>query len=797
MKLKKKIIHRIFLFGVVLFALVSVGIAQENRPVGTWKDLLPYEQVLEVAAGDGVVYARTEFAVFSVDPESGKINRHSQVQGLSQSDPSAIAVAQPSIDMQVLIVGYANGNVDLLTDAGVYNMPDIVNSNLFGDKRIRSIYIDGTLIYLSCGFGVVVLDIENLEVKDTWYIKGQQDLVEVTSVTKKGDKWIVTTDRGIFEASTSHPFLSSAEAWTQWSDVPATLNAPDARVTDIHYVGDDALVHLGDELEAWLWIKNGDTWTQFAGWPEEGDKLNGIDSRNDTLVLGRSNRVERYDTEYNLIPEENALGTWMYVSDVKFGREEEPIIWIASQIGGLIRFVPNPVEGGAENSVFKPEGPRNSGVCKLDCWNANLWFATGSVDATWTSMYSSDGIHGLVDFDWVEVAPWDGENDIPGIRDYIDVSIDPLNPKHVMFASWEEGLVEVLDGEIINIYNSSNSPIQEGDFGGSFRTGIGGVDYDKHGNLWFSNPWTNSPLHVLMADGTFHTMDLGDDFTTNDNLGTLMVTWDGYVWGMIPRGGGVFVFDPNGTPEDTSDDDWRFLTTNETEGGLPSNYVYCFEEDLDGEIWLGTQSGPAVFYRTEPLFTSEDNIVASQILIQQDGNYQYMLETESISSIVIDGGNRKWVGTSGSGVYVLSDDGQRIEHEFSTNNSPIPDNNIRSIAINYNNGEVYVGTNNGTVSYLSESTNWDIEMEDIFVFPNPVKPDHDGPIVVDGLDYESVVHVTNAAGRVIAIVESMGGRAIWDGNLDDGTPAPYGVYLIFAVDSDGNVDANTKLAITR
>ena len=149
-----------------------------------------------------------------------------------------------------------------------------------------------------------------------------------------------------------------------------------------------------------------------------------------------------------------------------------------------------------------------------------------------------------------------------------------------------------------------------------------------------------------------------------------------------------------------------------------------------------------------------------------------MLETESISSIVIDGGNRKWVGTSGSGVYVLSDDGQRIEHEFSTNNSPIPDNNIRSIAINYNNGEVFVGTNNGTVSYLSESTNWDIEMEDIFVFPNPVKPDHDGPIVVDGLDYESVVHITNAAGRVIAIVESMGGRAIWDGNLDDGTPAP-------------------------
>lgn len=776
---------------------MSTSWTQENRPVGTWKDLLPYEQVEEIATGDGVVYARTEFAVFSVDPSSGKINRHSQVQGLSQSNPSAIAVTRPTPDTQVLIVGFANGNIDLLTESGVYNMPDIVNSNLIGDKRIRSIYVEGPLVYLSCGFGVVVLDIENLEVKDTWYIKGQQDLVEVTSVTKSVNSWVVTTAQGIFEAPTSHQFLSSAEAWTQWSDVPETINSPDARVTDIHFFNDDAIVQLGDGLEAWLWVKSGSTWSEFVGWPEEGDKLWGIDSRNDTLLIGRTNKVERYDSDYNLIAETNALGEWMLVRDCEFGLEEQTTIWIASQVGGLIRFVTEPVEGGSENAIYQPEGPNNADVSKIDCWNSNLWFATGGVDATWTSMYNSGGIHGYVDSEWIEVAPLDGENDISGIRDYIDVSIDPLNPNHVMFASWEEGLIEVLDGEIINIFNSSNSTIQEGDFGGTFRTGIGGLDFDGNGNLWFTNPWTNNPLHVRLADGTFHTMDLGDDFTTNDNLGTLKVTRDGYVWAMIPRGGGALVFNPKDTPTDTSDDDWRFLNTNEDQGGLPSNYVYCFEEDLDGEIWLGTGSGPAIFYRSEPLFNNDDNIVASQILIQQDGNYQYMLETESVNAIVIDAGNRKWVGTEGSGVYVLSDDGQTIEHEFSTDNSPIPQNNIQSIAMNYANGEVYIGTINGSISYLSESTNWDTEMTSIFAFPNPVTPEHDGPIVVDGLDYESVVHITNASGRLIAKVESMGGRAIWDGNLDDGTPAPYGVYLVFAVDKDGNSNANTKIAITR
>ena len=266
---------------------------------------------------------------------------------------------------------------------------------------------------------------------------------------------------------------------------------------------------------------------------------------------------------------------------------------------------------------------------------------------------------------------------------------------------------------------------------------------------------------------------------------------------MLPRGGGVLVYDTGGTPGDISDDDWRFLNSNEETGGLPSNYVYCVEEDLDGEIWLGTGSGPAIFYRSESIFNDDENTTASQILIQQDGNYQYLLETESINSVKIDGGNRKWVGTTGSGVYVLSDDGLTIEHQFSTDNSPLPNDNILDIAINHGNGEAFVATSRGTVSYLGEATNWDNEMTDIFVFPNPVDAFHDGPITVDGLDYQTTVHITNAAGRLVAVEESMGGRAIWDGNLDDGTPAPYGVYLVFAVDPSGKTTASTKFAITR
>ncbi|HIO59761.1 MAG TPA: hypothetical protein EYN28_06255 [Flavobacteriales bacterium] len=774
---------------------------QTNRPVGAWKDYFPYREVLEVATGErsegqSVAFARTELAVFEVESATNLVKRYSKVQGLSQSNPTAIGWHGGS---EILLIGYSNGNIDLVTNAGTYNMPDIFTSNLIADKGVRGVYVFGDFAYFTCGFGVVVIDLLKFEVKDTWFITGQQDLREILDLHLNTDEWVVCTDAGIFSASTSHPFLSSAEAWTRWEDLP---ESPDSYVSSLAFFGNDILVHIGNGSQARLWKKDfSENWELFPEWLPDGEPLWGLDvfqdqtnSLQDTLLIGRCCGIERYDSNYNLISPINEIGDWMQVRDVAFDVSGAGVIWIASRIGGLLR---NVEDGeGLSNEMFAPSGPPNSDVRKIDCWNHNLWFATGGVDGSWTNNYNSVGTHGFVDGKWLEVESLESENEILGIRDLMTVSIDPLNPGHIMFSSFEEGLIEVLDGEMVNIYNESNSTISEGNFGGSFRTGVVGVDYDYKGNLWITNPFTNNPLQLRTIDGTFVEMDLGNDLGPNDLVGEVMVTRDGYVWVILPRGGGLLVFDSNGTPSITTDDDWRFLNTDTDNGKLPSNYVYALEEDLDGEIWVGTGSGPAIFYRSESIFNTEMSS-ASQILIQQDGNYQYLLETETVNSIIIDGGNRKWLGTAGSGVYVLSDDGLTIEHHFSSENSPLPSNNITDIAINQANGEVFVATSRGTISYLGEATNWDSSMENMFVFPNPVGPNYDGNITIDGLDYESTVHITDAAGRLIATVPSMGGRAVWDGKLSDGNLAPYGVYLIFATDHEGKTSATTKLAITR
>ena len=789
-----------FYVGLSLVFLLGTGFgdisAQENRPVGTWKDYFPYGVVLEVVAGvdeDGasIAFARTEYAVFKVESSTNLTTRISQIQGLSQSNPTAMSWYGPS---EILIVGYADGNIDLVSNGATYNMPDIISSSLIGDKGIRKILVFDDGAYLACGFGVVVLDLVKFEVRDTWFVTGSQDLREVMDVCLVGDKWVVATDAGVFEAPVNHQFLSGADAWTRWEDLP---EAPDHYTSDIERFGEDILVTLSSGATSRLWIMRADGTSEiFPGWALEGEELWGLDVASDTLVLGRCCGVDLYDSEYNPVPENNEFGDWMQVRDVAFDVTGPGVVWIASRIGGLLRYVSDP-ESGLENGVFEPTGPATADVRKIDCWNSNLWLATGGVDASWVPNYNSEGIHGFVDGDWINVDEVEGENDISGIRDYMAVSIDPLNPKHVMFGSFEEGLIEVIDGEIVEIWNESNSTIQQGDFGGSPRTGVSGVDFDKFGNLWFTNFFSNNPLQVRLADGTFVAMDLGDDLTSSDNVGELMVTRDGYVWVILPRGGGLLVLDPNGTPANTSDDDWRFLNIDADHGALPSNYIYSLEEDLDGEIWIGTASGPAIFYRSAALFENDYETTASQILIQQDGNYQYLLETEEVTSIKIDGGNRKWLGTSGSGIYVLSDDGLTIELQLSTENSPLPSENIQDIAINQASGEVFIATTRGIISYLGEATNWDSKMENMFVFPNPVDAYHEGPITIDGLAFDSTVHVTDASGRVIAVVESMGGRAVWDGRLSDGALAPYGVYLIFATNADGKTSATTKLAITR
>jgi hypothetical protein len=182
-------------------------------------------------------------------------------------------------------------------------------------------------------------------------------------------------------------------------------------------------------------------------------------------------------------------------------------------------------------------------------------------------------------------------------------------------------------------------------------------------------------------------------------------------------------------------------------------------------------------------------------LIEQDGNVQILLETESITAIAIDGGNRKWLGTANNGVFLLSPDGTEQIHHFTSENSPLLSNIIYTISIDHLTGEVFFGTNLGIVSYRSDAVAPSYDKEELIVFPNPVRQDYFGPIAINGTASNSEVKITDSNGNAVNQLISEGGQAIWDGTNFNGERVATGVYFILSSDDTGEYKVAGKVLI--
>jgi len=194
--------------------------------------------------------------------------------------------------------------------------------------------------------------------------------------------------------------------------------------------------------------------------------------------------------------------------------------------------------------------------------------------------------------------------------------------------------------------------------------------------------------------------------------------------------------------------------------------------------------GITVFYNPSAIF-SGSNFDAQQILIQEGDYGQYLLSEEKIKCITIDGANRKWIGTEKSGVFLLSEDGTEEIHHFTAENSPLFFNNIVDIAVNPENGEVFIGTEKGLISYRSDATTGMITQNETHVYPNPVRESYNGPIAINGLVTNANIKITDIDGNLVFEDFARGGQAIWNGKNKNGDRASTGVYLVFSTDVNG------------
>ena len=253
--------------------------------------------------------------------------------------------------------------------------------------------------------------------------------------------------------------------------------------------------------------------------------------------------------------------------------------------------------------------------------------------------------------------------------------------------------------------------------------------------------------------------------------------------------------DDNGILENQYDVEMRKISVIDENNKVITNEIFAIAEDRKGNIWLGTNLGILVFYSPSRALSGE-NFYAQKIIVPRNdgsGLGDPLLGTETVTTIEVDGANRKWIGTRNGGVFLVSEDGLEEIHSFNVNNSPLLSNSITDIAINDQSGEVYIGTNNGIISYVSDATKPDDIFEDVYVYPNPVREDYHGKIVVSGMVEDTHVKITDLNGNLVYETRSLGGQAVWDGTNLSKQRVATGVYLVFCTTDDGLQTHVTKL----
>ncbi|MDR0896054.1 MAG: Por secretion system protein [Prevotellaceae bacterium] len=386
------------------------------------------------------------------------------------------------------------------------------------------------------------------------------------------------------------------------------------------------------------------------------------------------------------------------------------------------------------------------------------------------------------------------------------VAQDPNDDTHHFAASAGEGIYEFRNGEFVNWYSMHNSPLESAlpnELYAPNYVRVNGLIYDCEANLWMVSSEAQHAVTILKSDGTWVSLYY-PEITQASNFGRTIFDRRGRLWATSSRieSGGLFCLDYANTLEDTTDDQHRFITrfTNQEGTLLEQLAIYCITEDKEGAIWIGTNKGPLVLHAPERFF--DDNFYCTQIKVpRNDGSNlaDFLLINESINALAVDGGNRKWIGTSNNGIYLLSADGQETIHHFTAENSPLPSNSIESIAIYPRTGQVFIGTTHGLVAYQSDATNAaeSFKRADVRAYPNPVRPDYNGVITITGLVYDSDVKIIDTAGHLVYQGSSLGGQFTWNGCTPQGRRVATGIYMVLATDREGKEGVVTKIAFIR
>ncbi len=773
-------INRFLLF--ILLITTFATTRSQNLPIGGWRDCLPYRYGTGVVKGNGKIYCITSLAIFSVNTSDNSIQKYNKVTGLSDI---GISTAAYDTVYHVLVIGYANSNVDLLYDNGqVVNLPFIEQASIIENKTINSIYFIGQDAYICCNFGIVNLNLSTQLINNTppYIIGPGGDAINVFSVSLLNDTVYAATTDGVCYA----PLIDtpSFQFYSTWTYINPTSGLPAVKTQFVQSFNNkmyaiqngttNASVYIKNSINNWSPVYTGTNWT-----------INGVSASSANLVLAQDyGNVTA--AKINLI---NAQGVSTSVDSTGLGKPIQALqvngsLWIADNYNGLYHYY---VNGYNEN--LTPNGPSTAGDNSIAAYNGTMYVAPSNL----SSPFNSDGFFVYSNNTWNNYNQYTpGFSVLSTITEINSVIISPVD--YSAYFGTYNGLIHFANGAIQTIYNASNSTLTHQNGNIQSAVVVSGMAYDNENNLWVSNFGAEpSPISVLENPSNGGTWEAFSPPSFNENFYTAMVIDQFNQQWIMNTLGGILVMNNNGSLTPSSADLYKALSTGVGNGNLPSGQVTSLVVDQLGNVWVGTNEGITVFYCPGDVLTST-GCDAQQIIYSTPSGNGYLLGTDVINAIVVDGANRKWVGTN-TGLYLLSADGTSQIENFTAQNSPLFSNDIISLALDPVNGDLFIGTSAGILEYRTTANEGSQTNCNVTVFPDPVRQNYFGPITIAGVVANATVKITDVNGDLVYETTALGGQAIWNGNMQNGARAKTGVYLVFVSNSDGSVHCTGKFLL--
>jgi hypothetical protein len=753
---------------IILFLPFLCLPAQTQLLQDEWRDHLSYSKCYRIAEVGDWVYCAAESGLISYNKNTSSLRKHSKATGLSDVLVSTIAYS-PSTDY--LVVAYTNGNIDLLREGeSPVNISDIKRKIITADKQIYDIYMYNQFAYLSCGFGIVVLNLERKEIEETYILGENGSYLKINDLTILDDNLYAATESGIFEANLNSDNLLDFNNWQRLDFIPQPTD--EYKQIENH---EDRLFavyqNIGNKHDKIITISG----SLSQDWTNAYDTvINRIHSTNGYLTISCPSR--------GLVYSQNEM---LFMDFISYGTEDiyvtsESQVYGAATYNGFTQRIDN------ENQRwYIINGPQYQEVNKISALGDHIWVSSGGPNRP----FKSGAAYSFIDEKWRSYTSADIPTTNP-LGNTFKFAIDPRDPTHVYASAFLYGLIEFRNGEVVNVFE-----LDDLDIFSNIRPDVGlritGLQFDSQNNLWMVMNLVSGSLFKIDAEGNWSRPDVPSQSILarqNVEFADLLVTSRNQIW-ILTRRADLMVLEENNAGNFESE---SFSVTNQY--GTPLTLGYCLEEDNEGNVWVGTNNGPVMYYSKLDIANLPGT--GYQIPIpRNDGtnNIDLLLSSNAIYDIEVDGGNRKWFATDNSGVFLISSDGHETLLNFREDNSSLLSNSVTGIGINDITGEVFFATSLGLISYGGSATKGFENYSDVYVYPNPVRPEFDGPITITGLVENSIVKITDVGGNLVWETKSLGGQAIWDGRNFNGVRVATGVYLVMLATEDGFKSHITKL----